>query len=170
VLASLPDAELLLVTDEPPSCLAELERAITCRVVPFSHRRYARTLLDCDVIISPKRLVNAYELAHTEYKITLGMAVGLPALASPQQSYREAIEHRGGGIVAHDDDDWRTAFERLRDPAERRELGRRAQETVAARYDTAVIARRYAALVAGLTGIDPRDAAASSGSRAVNAP
>jgi glycosyltransferase involved in cell wall biosynthesis len=170
VLAELRDAELVLVTDEPPSCLAELERAIACKVVPFSDRRYARTLLECDVVISPKRLVNAYEMAHTEYKITLGMAVGLPALASPQQSYREAIDGHGGGIIASTDGEWWAAVERLRDPAVRNDLGRRARQTVEERYATAVVARQYAALLADVGGFSSLDTASPDDARAVKAP
>jgi len=169
VLAELTDAELVVVTDDVPECLPELQRAIPCRVVSFTDRRYARTLLECDLIISPKRLVNAYELAHTEYKITLGMALGLPAVASPQQSYCEAIGLHGGGIIADSDAEWRAAFERLRDPAERRLLGQRAQQTVNDRYETAVVARQYGALLAGLAGPASLESAASNDRHVVKA-
>ncbi len=91
VLASLRNVELVVVSDEVPEAMFHLRSVIPCRFVPFSERRYARTLLDSDIIISPKRLINGYEMGHSEYKITLGMAVGLPAVASPQQSYIEAI-------------------------------------------------------------------------------
>jgi glycosyltransferase involved in cell wall biosynthesis len=148
VLAGLRDAELVLVTDEAPSCLAELERAIRCRVVRFGDRRYARTLLDCDVIVSPKRLVNAYEMAHTEYKITLGMAVGLPAVASPQPSYVEAIGYAGGGLIADKEAEWTAALETLvADRDARQSMGDAARRTVHECYDTPVIARRYQQLL-----------------------
>jgi glycosyltransferase involved in cell wall biosynthesis len=94
------------------------------------------------VIISPKRLVNGYEVGHTEWKITLGMAAGLPAAASPQRSYVEALEG-GGGIVADSPQDWVAAFASLRDPNLRGELGHRARATVEERYSTPVVARRY---------------------------
>src|SRR6059058_4532650 len=96
--AALRDSELVVVSNEEPAELEELRAAIPTRFVPFDLRGYARLLRECDVIVSPKRLVNGYELGHTEWKITLGMAVGLPAVASPQQSYVEAIGHRGGEI------------------------------------------------------------------------
>jgi glycosyltransferase involved in cell wall biosynthesis len=143
VLAGLPDAELVLVSNREPEILPELRQAIPCSLVEFSLRRYARVLRGCDVILSPKRLVNGYELGHTEWKITLGMAVGLPAVASPQRSYVEAIEHLGGGIVANGDAEWREAFERLRDPSARGELGERARRTVEERYSTPVVAAAY---------------------------
>ncbi|MGQ0732901.1 MAG: glycosyltransferase [Acidobacteriota bacterium] len=162
VLAALREATLTLVVDEPPDCLADLERAIRCRVVPFSNRQYARTLLESDVIISPKRLVNGYEMAHTEYKIALGMAVGLPAVASPQPSYVDAIGHLHGGVIAADHQAWHEAFERLRNPAVRAEMGDRARRTVAERYDTAVVAARYGGLLSDLAGLSPVHAAARS--------
>jgi glycosyltransferase involved in cell wall biosynthesis len=147
VLERIERADLTLVVDEPPDFLSELQTVIPCRLIAFSERRYARTLRNGDVIISPKRLVNAYEMAHTEYKITLGMAVGLPAVASPQQSYVEAIGHHGGGIIARDSADWLHALTRLRDPVLRRDLGARARQTVVERYATPIIAAQYAALL-----------------------
>jgi glycosyltransferase involved in cell wall biosynthesis len=151
VLSSVSSLELLVVSNEPPEALAELKEAVPCTFEQFSLRGYARLLRDCDVIISPKQLHNSYELGHTEWKITLGMAAGLPAVASPQQSYVEAIEHRGGGIVAEGHAEWRTALERLRDPGLRGELGGRARETVLDRYATPVVARQYAELLGSLS-------------------
>jgi glycosyltransferase involved in cell wall biosynthesis len=150
VLAELTGARLVVVSEREPDVLPELRSAIECRYVEFSLRGYARLLCECDVIVSPKRLVNAYELAHTEWKITLGMAVGLPAVASPQQSYVEAIEHLGGGIVADTPAEWREALERVRDPDVRDDLGRRAAGTVDERYATPVVARQYLELLRSL--------------------
>jgi glycosyltransferase involved in cell wall biosynthesis len=147
VLGTLRDAELMLVADERPHAMSSLEQVIPCRYVHFSDRRYAQTLLTSDVIISPKRLVNAYEMAHTEYKITLGMAVALPALASPQQSYCEAVDHRGGGIICKTTVDWMNAFERVRDASTRAALGERAQQTVLDKYSTPVVAAQYLTLL-----------------------
>jgi glycosyltransferase involved in cell wall biosynthesis len=149
--ASLSEAELVVVSNEEPSELADLREVIPVRFIPFDLRRYAAVLRDCDVILSPKRLVNGYELGHTEWKITLGMAVGLPAVASPQQSYVEAIEHRGGGIVASSPDEWAEALARLAADLElRADLGRRAVETVLERYATPVVAREYRDLLNSL--------------------
>jgi glycosyltransferase involved in cell wall biosynthesis len=148
VLARLEQAELVVVSDSEPEVLGALGAAIPCRYVPFSNRRYARTLLGCDVIVSPKRLVNGYELGHTEYKITPGMAVGLPAIASPQRSYVEAIRDRGGGIVAEGPEEWLEALRRLvGDAGLRAEMGALAQQTVRARYATPVVAAQYLELI-----------------------
>jgi glycosyltransferase involved in cell wall biosynthesis len=149
--AALENAELTVVSNEEPAEIEQLRRAIPCRFVPFDLRGYARLLRDQDVIVSPKRLVNGYELGHSEWKITLGMAAGLPAVASQQQSYVEAIGHRGGGIVADSAEEWTEALTRLAaEPSLREELGQRAAETVRERYATPVVAREYRDLLASL--------------------
>jgi glycosyltransferase involved in cell wall biosynthesis len=142
-LAGLGDVELVVVSDAAPPEVDSLAEVVPCAFEFFDLRRYARTLRSCDVIVSPKRLVNGYELGHTEWKITLGMAAALPAVASPQRSYVEAIEAGGAGIVADSAAAWRAALERLRDPAVRADLGARARRTVEERYATPVVARRY---------------------------
>jgi glycosyltransferase involved in cell wall biosynthesis len=134
--------ELVVVSDREPPELDALRGVLPTSFERFDLRRYARTLRTCDVIISPKRLVNAYELGHTEWKITLGMAAGLPALASPQRSYVEALAD-GGGIVADSPDDWVAGLDVLREAGRRSELGARAREIVEERYSTPVVARRY---------------------------
>lgn len=149
--ADVAGLELVLVADRPPEAMAALAEALPVRYARFSDWRYAAVLRESDAIVSPKRLVNAYEVAHTEYKITLGMAVGLPAVASPQQSYVEAIGHAGGGIVAKDAAEWRAALELLRDDAERRaDLGARARRTVREVYATDVVSRRYLDVIESL--------------------
>src|SRR5579883_1865380 len=142
-LASLAGFELVVVSDAPPPSLPRLGEALPCRYVRWGERSYARLLRTMDVIVSPRSLTNSYDLGHTEYKITLGMAAGLPAVASPQQAYVEAIGDSGGGIIAADDAAWRDALLTLRDPAVRAEMGARAREVVLARYSTPVVARQY---------------------------
>jgi glycosyltransferase involved in cell wall biosynthesis len=144
VLADVPGIELVLVSDAEPSGLGDLTAQVPCEVFRYSNASYARILEGCDIIVSPKRLVNGYEMAHTEYKITLGMAAGLPAVASPQQSYVEAMSHLGGGIVATTPEDWRDALRRLAsDPGLRAAMGQRARETVRQYYSTDAVAPRY---------------------------
>jgi glycosyltransferase involved in cell wall biosynthesis len=139
---TLEGFELVVVSDREPAELTGLRDALPITFEAFDLRRYARILRTCDAIISPKRLVNGYEAGHTEWKITLGMAAALPAIASPQRSYVEALQG-GGGIVADTREDWIAAFASLRDPDLRRELGGSARATVEERYSTPVVARRY---------------------------
>jgi len=144
VLSRLRGAELVLVSDQVPPAAADLGKLIPVQFVRYSDRAYARTLRGCDIIISPKRLINAYEMGHTEYKITLGMAVGLPAVASPQPSYVEAISYAGGGILAETSEQWQAALQGLiDDPGLRADLGEKAARTVSERYTTRVTGEAY---------------------------
>ena len=148
-LASIPNIELWLVSGDvgdptlDPDVLVELTAAAKCRIIPFTEHRLAHILPRCDIMISPKRLCNAYEMGHTENKIAFGMAAGLPVVASPQQSYVEALA-RGGGFIADTSEEWASALERLcRDWELRAEMGRQGRDTVVLKYSTAPVAKQY---------------------------
>ena len=144
VLPRLGNIELVLVSNRPPHIMRKLGHHIRCRFLPYSDLGYARLLAQCDIIISPKMLVNSYEIGHSEYKITLGMGAGLPVVASPQQSYIEAISHNGGGIIASRSGEWLAALDGLiKDHKLREDMGVRARQTVLERYSTPVVAKRY---------------------------
>ncbi len=144
VLKRLTNVELILVSNNRPAVMTELEKVVFCHYEKYSNKRYADVLSKADIIISPKYLNNAYAVAHSEYKITLGMAAGLPAVASPQQSYIEAIERYGGGIICTSLEEWWTSLNRLiKEEAYRNHLGQLARKTVEEFYSTPVIAKRY---------------------------
>lgn len=149
VLSQLPQVELVLVCDDPASAdVRAIAQFAPSRILPFSDSGYSRTLAESDVIISPKYLTSGYEMAHTEYKISLGMAVGLPAVASPQPSYVEAVECHGGGFIARTPREWIEALTCLANSPERRtSIGALAQQTVRERYATPVVARQYQDLI-----------------------
>jgi hypothetical protein len=130
--------------EQYPGCVRRMSSFLEMRHFDFTLKRYAEILGHSDIIISPKVLNNSYELGHSEYKITLGMAAGLPAIASPQRSYIEAVGHRGAGFICGDEEQWEEALERLAADTElRNRLGAKARRTVEARYSSAVVARQY---------------------------
>lgn len=144
VFKRLKGFKLLLVSEKFPPVIDELKNIIPCYYHKFSESRYAQKLKSCDVIISPKELNNGYEAGHTEYKITLGMAMGLPAIASPQQSYIEAISYKNSGIIASTPEEWHQAFTFLANDCKlRSEMGARARQTVIERYSTEAAAKKY---------------------------
>lgn len=141
---------LILVSnnEEYPDCVKRMSSFLEVRHFKFSLKRYAKILAHCDAIISPKVLNNSYELGHSEYKITLGMAAGLPAIASPQRSYMEAIDHRNGGLICAREEEWQDALERLVADAQLRgHLGNEARLTVEERYASQVVARQYLSFI-----------------------
>lgn len=142
VLAGL-DCTLVVVSEARPPVLDELEPVCRVEFRRFSLRTYPGDLLSADVIISPRYLNNAYDLCHTEYKIALGMAVGLPAVAAPQRSYQEALAG-GGGFICESPEQWHDALSRLMaEPELRQRMGDAARATVHEHYATPVVAARY---------------------------
>jgi len=131
--------------DRPAAVLERLREQMGAAIFNFDYKTYPRRLEEADIIISPKDLRSSYELAHTEYKITLGMSMGLPAIASPQQSYKEAIGDGSGGHICSTPEDWRSILKRyLSDPRLLEVQGVRARDRVLSRYAIPVVAPHYA--------------------------
>lgn len=132
--------------DPPSAVIGQLEKRLGAEVTHFDYSQFPADLQRADVILSPKILSSAYEMGHTEYKISLGMAVGLPALASPQPSYLEALHGQGGGLICRTVEDWEKALCQLhQDPAYAQELGHQARRRVVEKYSVPVVAERYRA-------------------------
>lgn len=147
IFAQMTGLELWIVSDARPAVVDTLEKVIPVRCFRYSDWRYAWLLGQADAIISPRDLNNGYNLGHTEYKITLGMARNLPAIASPQPAYVTALRD-GGGMICYTDDDWIQALTRLRDDVKLRiQLGNQARARVAARYSTPVVAAQISSII-----------------------
>jgi glycosyltransferase involved in cell wall biosynthesis len=112
---------------------------IAFRTVPELLRQYGSG----GFILSPRFLDNSYNLGHSEWKLTLGMACGLPAMASPVPSYVDLAGSAEAGAIriCSDTADWDAALGdaiegRWGDPAAAREVVRThyATDAVAARH------------------------------------
>ena len=100
------------------------------------------------VIVSPRFLDTPYNLSHSEWKISLGLACGLPAIASPVPSYVDLAARAGAGAVTicESPNDWTEALDRfLTEPARLEPAGEAAVEVVRRHYETGVVARQHAA-------------------------
>lgn len=111
--------ELILVTNNLSSTnrwyadyknrFDSLLKTIPHQIVPYqSIDHLFRVYYDGGVIISPRFLDNSYNLGHTEWKISLGMACGRIALCSPVPSYKKVADRSGGkGIrICFTQEDW----------------------------------------------------------------
>jgi glycosyltransferase involved in cell wall biosynthesis len=162
-LAMADRIHLRLVTDDleraksrwPVEVRERLERFLA-RVPHTLHRfRDIAGLLafyaEGGVIVSPRFLDTPYNLSHTEWKITLGMACELPAIAGPVPSYLDAAERSNSDAVTicRTNAEWHSALSGWLDNSARlRESGRAALETVRQHYETGVVARQHAACLA----------------------
>lgn len=90
--------------------LADLE----CEILPFHDIPSLLAVYDSGgVCISPRFLDNTYNMGHTEWKISLAMARGRVALASPQPSYCDLQQRAGekGVRICADEVSWDTALD-----------------------------------------------------------
>ena len=75
------------------------------------------------------------------------MACGVPCVATPFGVVRDIIRDGENGLFADTQEEWRDAFERLRDPALRRRLGEAGRATVQERYSLDATAPRFVELL-----------------------
>ncbi|MGC1481846.1 MAG: hypothetical protein WA771_15210, partial [Chthoniobacterales bacterium] len=158
VFLNLVTGSLAAMREWPPEVRERMEgllAEVPHSVVKFTSvkdllRRYA----EGGVIVSPRFLDAPYNLSHTEWKISLGMACGLPAVASPVPSYADVEGRAGGGAVTlcEAEADWGMALDELAaagstDLAER---GAAASQVVRKFYATPVVAREHWAAVSGV--------------------
>ena len=98
------------------------------------------------VIISPRQLANPYNQSHTEWKITLGMAVGLPAIVSPQPSYLDVAEiadHPKAVTICASDADWCDAFAEAMGDVDFEDRSRASLDVVQRHYSSSVVAKMH---------------------------
>jgi glycosyltransferase involved in cell wall biosynthesis len=98
------------------------------------------------VIISPRQLANPYNQSHTEWKITLGMAAGLPAIASPQPSYLDVAEiadHPKAVTICASDADWLDAFAEAMGDVDFEDRSRASLDVVQRHYSSSVVAKMH---------------------------
>lgn len=112
------------------------------RDIPDLMERYAYG----GVIISPRSLDTPYNHSHTEWKITLGMACDLPAVASPVPAYVDVAEAAdpGAATICQTQDDWLEAIAQfVGQPESVAKIGMQAGQIVRDRYSTERVALRH---------------------------
>jgi len=149
------------------------------RLIP-EHRRRLEALLAClphtflpfqgfpelfhvygrgGVVLSPRFLDNAYNLGHTEWKVTQAMACGRMALCSPVPSYVTLAERAGhrGIRICRTPDDWDDALDGLLSGRIDGEAEGAAARTVVERhYSTAVLGAQHSAFLRTLLEAGPQ--------------
>lgn len=105
------------------------------------------------VVLSPRFLDVPYNLSHSEWKLTLGMACGLPAVCSPVPSYEEVARRAGKAAirVCREASAWNEAFQDLIDHRwDIAEGAAQAKEVVRAHYSTEKVAGEHADFIESL--------------------
>ncbi len=81
------------------------------------------------------------------FKALVYMACGIPCIATPFGAVEDIIKHNQNGLFADSPDEWASALEQLRDPAEQKRLGQAARKTVEQHYALDAWAPRYAEIL-----------------------
>tara|TARA_Y100000588_G_scaffold393499_1_gene509769 strand:+ start:170 stop:1249 length:1080 start_codon:yes stop_codon:yes gene_type:complete len=99
-----------------------------------------------DVVLSPRFLDNSYNMGHTEWKITLGMACGCVALASPLPSYQDVWECSSGReiMLCSTIDEWYLAIDKIIGGQIDYEVRALSRNLVNEHYSSRTIARKHA--------------------------
>lgn len=128
VLANLPDAEVCAVGADPARL--PLDGA---DVRPWRLESEVRDVQAFTIGVMPLP-DDAWTRGKCALKALQYMACGVPCVASPVGAAKEIIRDGENGLFADSDDAWRAAFDRLRDPAERKRLGEAGRATVEEHY------------------------------------
>jgi glycosyltransferase involved in cell wall biosynthesis len=80
-------------------------------------------------------------------KVTTPMSLGIPVIASPVESYVEAMEDRHSGYITWYTDDWWKRLTELKNPQIRYSMGLRARQRALANYSTEKIGLDYLSML-----------------------
>ncbi len=138
-----------------PNVLKRLAEKNLVLIEKFHYANFPNQLRAAEVIISPRGLENAYEMAHTEYKIALGMSAGLAVLASPQPAYVEALKNTDAGWICENAAQWEEKLVYLiGHRGDLEQMGRNARGRVIKEYSIPVVAQRYADALRRVLGVE----------------
>ena len=100
-------------------------------------------------IVSPRYLDSPYNRSHTEWKLTLGLACGLPGIGSPQPSYKEAAAAAPCALsICSSNEEWSAAIDSIcRNPEAARERGIEGRNCIMKAYGTPQVAARHASVL-----------------------
>lgn len=140
VMASLQQlpVKLTVLAEHPPDLKTPF------KFVRWRYETFPGEIIKGDICISPRVLDNSYDLGHSNFKIMVFLAQGVPALVSPQDSYVEVVRNGFNGYVCQTTEDWVTYLQAmLQDRSQLAEMSRNAiesaqpylTETVLAHYD-----------------------------------
>ncbi len=115
----------------------------------WHRRRVYRQLLDCDIAVLPANATDWYQ-AKPNTRLTMFKSLGIPAVASPIDSYQRTLVQGRSCYFARATSDWVEALLELKDPDRRREVGLADREQVLARYGPEAIGQKWLALFQAL--------------------
>jgi glycosyltransferase involved in cell wall biosynthesis len=123
---------------------------VSVEILPYRGIEHLfETYGQADVVISPRFLDNSYNLGHTEWKVTLGMACGCLAIASPVPSYQTVFDRSSDGeiVICSTSADWVAAFDALLVGGISKETRKLSTQLVDQYYSSEVLAKDHCRVV-----------------------
>jgi glycosyltransferase involved in cell wall biosynthesis/tetratricopeptide (TPR) repeat protein len=96
--------------------------------IKWNHDTWPDDMVACDVALCPQRV--DVQPAKSSVKITTAMALGMPVLASPIQSYKEIIKDGENGFLCDTKEQWYDALIKLKDSNLRKQIGLAGKKSV----------------------------------------
>ena len=95
----------------------------------LSLRQFAKLLFDFDIMVAPLA-TNDWNQGKSALRVSAGMAIGIPVVASPVGEQKYVIEHGVNGFLAANELEWYSFLKVLIENDElRHEMGKHARET-----------------------------------------
>ena len=103
---------------------------------------------NADIVVAPRFLDNSYNLGHSEWKISLGLSCGCPALVSAVPSYVDVAERSSEKVVTlcAAAEDWHKSINRLLIDGVDHNVRQSARQVVTDHYSSRVIANEHVKL------------------------
>jgi len=95
----------------------------------LSSKEFAEMLYDSDIMVAPLRRTLWYE-GKSALRVGIGMAMGIPVVASPVGEQKYVVKHEVNGFIARNEEEWYNYLKMLiEDENLRRKIGREGRKT-----------------------------------------
>ena len=138
ILQDFPNVRLLLMgkLQYPAKFTKFGERFTYKEFVPY--KDFWRVFEEIDINIVPLDISDPFAQARSEIKYMEAGLFGIPTIASPTQTYREAIDHNVNGLLAQDGEWYESLKTLVTDKQKREQIGEAARKDVLANYSPEV--------------------------------
>ena len=118
--------------------------------VPWTMAGFHAALSGCDLVVIPI-VLRPYKVGKSVNRLALCMAMGVPAVVSPLDSYTEYLADRPGlSYVVNDEGGWIGQLERLLDPVARQKVAEDGHEYVRSTLDLKLLLPKWIESVLGI--------------------
>jgi glycosyltransferase involved in cell wall biosynthesis len=108
--------------------------------VPLTN--YAGLLSDCDISVAPLLKTPWYE-GKSSLRVAIGMAMGIPVVASPVGEQKYVIRHKVNGFLAKTEEDWYDYLKLLVEDTHLRDsIGRSGRETAEKELSSSICGKK----------------------------